>query len=339
MNVNQHKWYKMLHLGDPAFTATVLTQAAIRRGYDWRVKQWVTTEQHSSQLLTTLHKATRGLAWEAQFARRRMKYSLIHLHSALALPHVSWALGTYALHLHGTDIRVQQYKEEFRSRVLTAIEGAAVVYYSTPDLKEHTLIHRPDAILAPVPVASSATPMGTAPTQLRGADYIFFTSRWDPVKGGEDQINLVRSLRAKLDDSIHLVGVDWGSHAEQACLAGVTLIPKQRYPDFLATIAGSRMAIGQLTGVMGASELDALDMNIPLVMPLNLQWYDGSSPSLVAPPVIGAGIAPDDADGLTDVVLEALDTRTYQDSHSWIQQHHSPDAVLDIVLDGYERYL
>lgn len=339
MDVTQYKWYRMLHLGDPASTATVLTNEATRRGYDWLVKQWATTEQHSSKLLTVLHKAARGLVWEAQFARRRVGYPLIHLHSPLALPHVSWALGTYALHLHGTDIRVQQYKKEFRSRILTAIEGASVVYYSTPDLREHTLVHRPDAILAPVPVASSSTAIGTVPRELQDLDYIFFTSRWEPAKGGDAQIDFLRSLRAKLDDSVQVVGLDWGSHAVQARLPGVTLIPKQSYPDFLATIAGSRLAIGQLTGVMGASELDALDLNIPLVMPLNPKWYDGSSPSLVSPPVIGAGVAPDDVDGLTDVVLDALESRRHQDSHSWIHQHHSPSAVLDVVISGYERYL
>ncbi|NLW13629.1 MAG: glycosyltransferase family 4 protein [Trueperella sp.] len=332
-------WQKMLHLGDPAFTATVLVNEARRRGYDWTVLQWATTEQYSSRISTLVHKAVRGVAWEANFARHRIRHPLIHLHSSLALPHVSWALRTYALHLHGTDIRTQQYKPEFRERVLTAIRDASVVYYSTPDIREHTLPHRPDAILAPVPVTASSTPLGAAPADLQTADYIFFTSRWEEVKGGQFQIDLVRALKAQVGDSIRIVGLDWGPNADQARDAGVHLIPKQQYPDYLAIIAGARVAIGQQSGVMSASELDALDLNVPLVSPLNPDWYDGSSPSLVDPPVLGRSVAVDDADGLARTVAETLNSEHLPDTHSWVQQHHSPGATLVVVLRGYEHYL
>lgn len=330
-------WEKILHLGDPAFTATVLADEARRRGYDWKVLQWATTEQHSSHLATLAHKALRGAKWEANFARHRIRYPLIHLHSALALSHVSWALRTYALHLHGTDIRTQQYKQEFRDRVLKAINGAAVVFYSTPDIREHTLLHRADPILAPVPVAASSTPIGHAPRILSGVDYVFFTSRWEEVKGGQRQIDFAHALRSHLSNSIQLVGLDWGPNAEQAADAGVKLISKQTYPDFLATIAGARLAVGQHSGVLGASELDALDLNVPLASPLRPQWYDGSSPSLVDPPVIGANLPIDDIDGLATAVAAALDADAPQ-THDWVQEHHSPRITLDVVLSGYDRY-
>ncbi|MCI7304844.1 MAG: hypothetical protein MR522_01045 [Trueperella sp.] len=327
-------WQKMLHLGDPAFTATVLAREARRRGYDWKVMQWARTPLHTNPLVTKAHRAARGLAWEAHFAANRARYPLIHLHSALALPHVKWALGSYALHLHGTDIRTQQYKPEYRARILDALDGAAVVYYSTPDIREHTLPLRPDARLAPVPVAGSTTPLGALPSELAGRDYVFFTSRWEEVKGGEHQIDTLRALRSLLPKSVAIVGMDWGPNAERARDAGAVLISKRPYPDYLAVIAGAKAAIGQNSGVMGASELDALDLNTPLVAPLNPAWYDGSSPSLVSPPVLGGDLAVDDAEGLALQVLRALEAPA-PSTHDWIQCHHSPAATLDVVLAGY----
>ena len=327
-------WHKMLHLGDPAFTATVLAREARRRGYDWKVLQWARTPAHSNPLVAKAHRAVRGLTWEAGFASNRVRYPLIHLHSALALPHVKWALGRYALHLHGTDIRTRQYDAAYRQRVFAALDAAAVVYYSTPDIREHTLPLRPDARLAPVPVAGSSTPLGTLPRELIGRDYVFFTSRWEDVQGGERQLDMLRALRSLLPESVTIVGMDWGPNAERARNAGALLISKRAYPDYLAVIAGAKVAIGQNSGVMSASELDALDLNIPLVAPLNPAWYDASSPSLISPPVLGANLAVDDAEGLSFLVLQALDAQA-PSTHEWIQKYHSPAASLDVVLAGY----
>lgn len=333
-------WQKMLHLGDPAFTATVLARKARDRGYDWKVIQWARTPVHSSPLATKAHRAARGLAWEVRFAATRARYPLIHLHSALALPHVKWALRTYALHLHGTDIRTQQYKPAYRARILAAIDGAAVVYYSTPDLRAHVVPHRADAILVPVPVAASTTPLGTPAPGLAGRDYVFFASRWEDVKGGQNQIDFARELRRELGDSTAIVGIDWGPNSGQARAAGVELIPKQAYPDYLATIAGARLAIGQQSGIMSASELDSLDLNVPLVMALNPDWYDGSAPSLLSPPVLGGtAVDPADVATLARLTRDALENPTPADTHAWVQRHHSPSAALDIVLEGYAHYL
>lgn len=333
----------ILHLSDPAYTATLLAQAAAGTGRRWRVLRLATAPAPTSPASLSV-KAARGLRWEAELISERVRARRVHVHSVLARRHAGWAFGRrFALHLHGTDIRTNQYLDQHRGLILDTVDKAHVVFYSTPDLREHVSPLRQDARLVPVPVPLpeiDSIPRSPVSHQLAGSrDYIFFPSRWEEVKGGARQIAAARELSAALSgpSDPRLIGLDWGPLAPEAAAAGVRLLPKMSHDDFRATVAGARLCIGQLAGVLGASELDALAADVPLVAPLDPRWYDGSHPSLILPPVLGGidlGMSGSATD-LADLVLEELVSPSQNPTRPWVQTHHSAQSALAEVLAGY----
>jgi hypothetical protein len=337
----------VLHLSDPAYTATLLSHAAAETGRHWRVLPLATAPPETG-VTAMAAKAARGLRWEAKLAIARAKAPRVHVHSALARRHAGWAFGRrFALHLHGTDIRTNQYLDQHRRLVRDTVRRAQTVFYSTPDLREHVSPLRDDARLVPVPVSlPEPAPGGAAvarPHVIRelvgDRDYVFFSSRWQEVKGGERQIEIAHALTRALSgpsDPV-VVGLDWGPLAGQAAAAGVRLVGRMPHDEFLAAVGASRVCVGQLSGVLGASELDALAADVPMVTPLNPHWYDGSHPSLVVPPVVGGvdlGMA-STADDLVDLVAEELSSPALRHTRPWVREHHSAQAALAEVLSGY----
>ncbi|MDD7385351.1 MAG: hypothetical protein SPI12_00515 [Actinomycetaceae bacterium] len=332
-------YQRVLHLGNPASTATLLSVAARHTGRSWKVLPLATTPHiHMvDPVLQRIARAARGAIWEAQFAAHKITRPKIHLHSAMATPHVGWALGDYALHLHGTDIRTRLYEESYHQRIVDAVTHARVVFYSTPDLAQHALPIRKDAILAPVPVTMKRTraknPLGS------GRTYVFFTSRWEDVKGGYTQLEAARALRSLLPAHVELIGLDWGPLAAEAWQVGIQLVPKQPYPSFRALVRDAQLCIGQTAGIMSASELDALAEGTPIVAPLNPQWYAADHPSLHNVPVLGGtNLDGRDAEGIAHLAAEHLGEPLPAAASSWLKANHSPEACLDIVLGGYRSH-
>ncbi|MDN5820248.1 MAG: hypothetical protein L0H39_02045 [Brachybacterium sp.] len=341
--MSEPDYSSILHLSAPAHTATLISRAAAETGRRWRVLPLATAPAQTSTAAIAV-KAARGLRWETQLAVARVRAPRVHVHSVLARKHAGWAFGRrFALHLHGTDIRTNQYVAQHRRLVRDTVEQAHVVFYSTPDLREHVSPLRDDARLVPVPVPLSENAAPPLPTQLAALvgsrDYLFFPSRWEEVKGGQRQLAVARALvRAMSGPSAPvLVGLDWGPLAQEAADAGVLLVPKMPHEQFRATVAGARLCIGQFAGILSASELDALAADVPLVAPLNPDWYDGSHPSLVMPPVLGGvdlGMSGSSED-ILDIVTEELDSSAPRSTRAWVREHHSPRAALEEVLAGY----
>lgn len=336
-STNRLDYPRVLHLGDPAHTATLLTLAAHASRRNWRVLQLEKPPQAGSQLTRTLQRAVRGLAWEARLLGAKTMRPRVHLHSAMALPHAGWALGDYALHLHGTDIRSRRYEQQFSQRIFQAVSRAHTVFYSTPDLAEHILDWRPEARLVPVPVRLESPLVPNPLSSLNVTKYVFFVSRFEAVKGGETQIAAAKALRSVLPDSITLVGLDWGDPdlRRQACEAGVRLIPRQSPQVYRQIIRDAAACIGQTAGILSASELESLVENVPLVVPLNPDWYAADHPSLRKPPVLGGtSLAAGDSDRIAQLVEEAIETPR-PITRPWVQQYHSPEAAFAEVIRGY----
>lgn len=329
---------RVLHLGDPAHTATFLTEAANASGRDWQVLQLAQSPQTGSRLARGITRAFRGLSWEARLLGSKIRRPRVHLHQAMALPHAGWALGDYILHLHGTEIRSRRYEKAYERRIYDAVAGARLVFYSTPDLAEHILDWRPEARLVPVPV-SLDTPKTANPLRDIGivGDYVFFTSRFEAVKGGETQIEAARALRAHLPANVSLVGLNWGDAEllQQATSTGVRLIERLPATVYRQVIRDARVCVGQTAGILSASELESLVENVPLVVPLNPDWYSASHPSLRGVPVMGGTeLNPKDSEAIASLVLEALEA-TRPNTREWVRTFHSPEAALTEVLEGY----
>ena len=135
------------------------------------------------------------------------------------------------------------------------------------------------------------------------------------MKGGNTQVEAAKCLRARLDQSVALVGLQWGDSQlmDAAREAGVCLIPKLPGAQYRQVIRDATACVGQTAGILSASELEALAEDVPLIAPLNPSWYDASHPSLVDVPVLGGtALDPTDSETIAELTLAALQTPVSQ---------------------------
>lgn len=283
---------RVLHVNDCAFTTTVLLREARRRRLPWTYQPLTTADPTWHGLTGKLRYAARAAPWVVSLGARAARTDLLHIHFATVVQHTGWVPRPYVLHLHGTDIRTYQYDPRYAALVARAVERAAAVLYSTPDLRVHAHRLRPDATHFPVPVNVVALPFWRPPAEPT----VFFASRWEPVKGLPVQLAIARELTRRHCDDIRLVGVDWGVGSGAARELGVELRPRASHHEFLEHLAQTHVVVGQPTGMLSASELEAIGIGVPVVAPLRPQWYlaagepDDSAELAPSPPVLG-GIA------------------------------------------------
>lgn len=270
---------RVLHINDCAFTTTNLMGVATRRHLPWRYRPLAVTDPGWVGTQRWVRRGARGVAWLAGLALDATRADLMHVHFATVTRHTSWVPRPVVLHLHGTDARSYQYDRQLGPLVRRAIDTADAVLYSTPDLAEHVR-RRPDAQLLPVPIDTEALPAWAPAERPR----VFFASRWEPVKGLEVQLATARAIQHRAPEA-ELVGIRWGSGAEQASAAGVRLLPRLPHSAFLAELAQAHVVVGQPTGMLAASELEAVGMGVPVVAPVRAGWYSESGAAV--PPVLG----------------------------------------------------
>lgn len=273
----------VLHINDCAATTTTLVAEARRQGLPWRYLPIARSEDDWRGVSGLVHKAARGARWEALLAAAAWSADYVHLHAGMVHRHAGWLPRPLVLHLHGTDIRSQQYEPRTARVMSRALAAAEAVLYSTPDLAEHTLPRRPDALLLPVPIAAAALPRH----QPAPEPTVVFASRWERVKGLDVQLALARELRARYGQRARLAGLEWGDGAELARAAGVDLVPVLPRAQFHLLLASAHVVIGQPTGMLAASELEAMGIGVPVVAALEPRWYAAEGRPLPTPPVRG----------------------------------------------------
>jgi glycosyltransferase involved in cell wall biosynthesis len=221
------------------------------------------------------------------------------------------------MHWHGTDIRTYFYQSKSRPAIEWGAERAAHVLYATPDLREHAVKARPDATYLPIPIDFSELPSW----KPVGSPRVVFSSRWDESKGGDTQLALLRELRSGLDKNVLFEGLDWGDRAEEARALGVQLVPRMAKDRFLQWMAGAHCVVGQTTGILATSELQAVAMGAPTVTSVRPGYYPGSPFPVEA-----------DAEGITQRVREVLEdpisASTSSNGASWVRRHHGPETLV-----------
>ena len=325
---------RILHVNDCAFYAHRVLAEARTRGLPWSFYPRAVADPGRGGLAGRLRYVAQGVSWLAGLAKRSLGVDLLHIHSGSMLHHTRYVPKKYVLTLHGTDIRTLQYQPRWQKPIRDGVRRAAAVMYTTPDLREHVIGLRPDAIYLPVPVTLATLPQRGVSGS--GTPRIFFVSRWDDSKGAAEQLATARELIRLGNGRYEVTGLDWGPHAADAASAGVTLVPKMSHQEFLEFLGGCTVAVGQSSGLLGSSELEALGMGVPLYMPL----VDGLYPEH---PPVGWG-KPVDPEGLAELLAEdlisgqAMDQRA-RDGVRWIEQHHSTAATVDRLLEIYAKAL
>ena len=333
MNQNS-KDPRVLHVNDCAFYAHRILEDARTRGLPWRFYPRAVADSKSAGLAGRLAYARQGLAWLAGLAGRSLTVDLLHIHSGSMLHHTRFVPKKYVLTLHGTDIRTLQYDPRWQKSIRQGVRGAAAVMYTTPDLREHVIGLRPDAIYLPVPITTASLPSRQLDTTARPR--IFFVSRWDDSKGAAEQLATARELVRFNGGRYEVLGLDWGPYAAKAAESGVTLVPKMSHQEFLEFLARCSVAVGQSSGLLGSSELEALGLGVPLYMPLAQGLYPNNPP-------VGWGRS-SDAAGLAACIAAELFNGTDREVRAaagvdWIEKHHSTAATVDRLLDIYGQAL
>lgn len=322
---------RVIHVNDCAFYAQRLIDESHRLGLRWELYPRARTESGVRGYFGKLKYVARGGRWLLGLAWRALRADVMHVHSAGVYRHTRFLPRRYMLTLHGTDIREQLYDPKYRKTILAALRRADAVMYTTPDLAEHVRPHRPDAVYVPMPVETGRTKAADS-VSSGPVKTIFFASRWERAKGVEDQLECVRRLHEESRGNIRLIGLDWGDRAAEAAGAGVELLPRLTHEDYLTQLRSSDVVVGQFTGLLGASELEAMAGGTPLYMPLRRDLYPDApvggtwgsdSPANVAHAALNDLGDPDK--------LAARSTAGQQ----WIRANHDPARIFRDVVRVY----
>jgi hypothetical protein len=321
---------RVLHVNDCAFTAANLVHEANGRGLPWSMMPLAATGQSWAGPVAKVRRAGLGAAWLSRLAARAGRADLLHVHFATVYRHTRLVPRRFVLHCHGSDVRTLQYDPRYTATIHRALARAERVFYSTPDLAEHTLPHRPDAVYLPVPIDTGALP-AWAPTS--GPPQVLFASRWDDSKGLPAQLAIAKGLVAAAQGSgAQIVGLDWGPAAAAARDAGVRLLPRRAHAGYLRLLASAQVVVGQSSGILAASELEALGIGVPLLMTADHALYRDATP----PVLDSARTSPDDVvQAAVQAVTDPAATAQSQRGPAWVREHHGSGHAVDRALGVY----
>ena len=313
----------VLHVNEAAFTAQRMIAEATRRGYVWDYLPKAAPAQDWSGIAGKARRAAIGAAWVAKLRLRAARHDIVHVHSASTVAHSRLGAPRYVVHCHGTDVRTAQYDPARQASIRGALRDAEAVFFSTPDLAEHVLPHRSDAVYLPVPIDVAAI-RDWAPAE--GRPRVVFASRWTPDKDSADtgQLAVARAVVAAVGDDADVLGLDWGDQAADAAAAGVRLVPRGDHAAYLSLLAGADVVIGQTAGILAASELEAMATGAPLVVPVPLPLY-----TEVKPPVYGGGVA--EAADAVRALLDGAEKHDAAATRAWVRDNHGVEGAVDTV--------
>ena len=304
---------RVLHVNDAADTARNLTAVARAAGQPWDLFAKASERTGWTGPRAQVQRAAIGAMWVARLAVAARRHDIVHVHSASTVAHSRFATRRYVVHCHGTDVRTAQYRYPDGGIIRKSLREAEFVFYATPDLAEHVLPYRGDAELLPVPIRTDLLPRWTG-AEVRGRPRIAFAARWGEEKNATAMLECAAGLIAVLGDRAEIAGLDWGGRAAEAAQLGVRLYPRMDHPGYLRWLADSLVVIGQGTGSLGASELEAMGTGVPFAVPAPLTGYPQ------APPLL-AGSVPATLEAVAALVA---DPATYDPApiRGWVVDHH-----------------
>lgn len=317
------------HLYDCADVGATLVRYARRRGWNWSLLPARHDGPRSAAPRSRVVEALGAAAWHARRLAQQLPADLIHLHYAYRAQSLQWPpRRPSVIHVHGSDVSIH-YQSDTRARqIMTpALEQAALVLYSTPDLAEQTRQIRPDAVYLPNPVELDDLP----PWSPTAHPTVVFSSRWERRKGSELNLEIMGRVIGETGGAVRVQALDWGDDdsRERARALGAELVPRMSRSQYLDWLASAHVVVGHQGGIFAISEFQAVAIGAPTVMRLGEGLYPSPHP------VLGGA----DADELAAQVLRALDdpvaVSRRLDGRSWVGRHHHPDTSVDMLAELY----
>jgi glycosyltransferase involved in cell wall biosynthesis len=267
---------------------------------------------------------------------RAGKFQVVHLHYA----YLGWAgiLGRYGyyLHCHGTDVRSGLHDPVRRPLVVRALQRAGRVFYSTPDLCEHIVPVRPDAVFIPNPIDTDHFRPGAKSIGRGSLDRprVLFISALSRIKGVESAFQVIEGLQTRAP-GIEIAVFGFGDRLDAyRNWPGLTVLPHEPYADMPAIIRGFDVVVGQLRlGILSMSELEAMACGVPVV-------GDFRFPDAYREPT--PLVSGTDPAAWTAHILRLLDDASAraeigERSRQWVVSHHDYRTVAGAVDEYYER--
>ncbi|MCB1256719.1 MAG: glycosyltransferase family 4 protein [Microthrixaceae bacterium] len=314
---------RAIHLGEVAGVARTLVDGLNSVGFRAVQRQLPAPAPDSNLVAKALTSAPRIAS--AKRIRSELKHTgaIAHVHYATS---GLWFLGCHPLvvHCHGTDVRSPG---SLQQRILNRVfAGADLIIAATPDL----ISRLPDgACYLPNPVDTERF-APDASGSVSSRDVLVFAALTD-IKGAPEILRIVTQLK-RARPELSITAIDHGSYADDFRAAGVEMIGFMDASELPGLISDHRIVIGQRKlGVAGTSELQAMAMGKPVVMPL-----DDSIDPMAQPPVITDA----DPDRVAEWILDLLDNdeelqRLGVVAREWTVENHGVVSVTRRLIDLY----
>lgn len=318
---------RVVHVFDCADVGATLVRAARSQGRPWSYLPARDTSHDGSGPLGRLRRLGGVAGWTAKRWSLTLPADLLHIHFGTRVDIATrWPRRPFVVHFHGTDIREFYQDPQQRAKIQWGADTAQAVFYATPDLAEYALEARPDAQYLPNPVDLAELPAWAPSAEPR----IVFASRWGAAKGGAEQLELAARLaRAVAGTGIRLQGLNWGENAGRAAELGVELAPTMDKAAYLAWLAEAHTVVGQSTGLLGMSELQAIGIGVPTAVNVRPGLYPG------VVPVIGTGTVDQQVDSIVAAAKDAAATAAGLGARSWLAEHHDPAKIVRQLSSVY----
>lgn len=246
------------------------------------------------------------------------------------IAHIHWAsygvvgmLGhvPFVVHCHGADVRRRAYDPRFRGMLRLIFSRAAAVLCITPDLSAPVRTLRPDALLVPAAIDTSA--FVPAPMDQSAPWTVLLFARLDVLKGAPVAVRALEAFHTLHPDARILLmryGPLSGEY-ERRYAGRFTFVPKQPPNAVRAIIQQADVVVGQFfLGALGLSELQAMSCAKPVIVSYR---YPHAYPE--PPPVYDAQTSPEILAHLERLYVERGEARTQGiRARAWVQRFHDP---------------
>lgn len=318
---------RTLHIFDCAGVGATLVTAARAQGLPWGFLPARDTSRDGIGLRGKAKRLQGVAGWTARRWSLTLPADLLHIHFGTRVDIATrWPRRPFVVHFHGTDIRDFYQDPRQRPKIQWGADNAEAVFYATPDLAEYALQARSDARYLPNPVDLAELPGWNPAPEPR----VVFASRWGAAKGGSEQLELASKLASALQGTgIRLLGLDWGENAARAAELGVELVPVMSKTAYLEWLAQAHTVVGQSTGLLGMSELQALAIGVPTASNVRPGLYPGTVP------VVGTGSLEEQVDSIVAAAKDAGDVSATLGARAWVAEHHDPDKIVQELASVY----
>jgi glycosyltransferase involved in cell wall biosynthesis len=325
---------RVAHVNDTAGVASALAAGLRARNVECTVLVQAISADHTYALLPKLlgiwTRIRSALLIRAQV--RRLRADIAHVHYSMA---ALWFLGLQQpliVHAHGTDVRplIPSVWKSVINRVVC--RRAALVLYSTPDLREPLRLLGVQARFLPNPLDPG--PFAAVAARQPTRDVLLFM-RLNRIKGAELAIAALRRLhRDHPDLTITVIGDgELVGRLDLTSFTVIAAVARERVADL---IADHRVVVGQLKlGTVSLSELEAMACARPVVGRFD---YAGAYPE--PPPLVNVQGEEQLARTIADLLAdEAERERLGRLGAEWVRRHHGLHDVITELLQHYRNVL